>query len=139
LSNTAGERLRDAHVLRALTTALAGGGLELRNTACRVVHAHQGTPSYQFALASATPWSGDETDAFLPRLDRALARESPGYQRARAQHRLGAPTALPLHPDAFLDDWHAAVATGVRPTQVKDRLFRQDPALWQRLTDGNGS
>ncbi|MFD9483162.1 GH3 auxin-responsive promoter family protein [Streptomyces sp. NPDC059991] len=139
LSNAAGERLRDAHVLRALSTALAAGGLELRNTACRVTHAQHGTPAYRFALASATPWSGDETEAFLKRLDHALGHESPGYHHARTHHRLGAPTSLHLHPDAFLDDWHAAVATGVRPTQVKDRLFRQDPAQWQRLTDGNGS
>lgn len=142
LSDAAGERLRDAQVLRALTAALAAGGLELRNVACRVtpdLHGPRNLPAYQFALASAIPWSTAETDTFLTRLDRALALESTGYRHARTHLRLGAPTALPLHPDAFLDDWHATVASGVRPTQVKDRLFRQDPAQWQRLTDGNGS
>ncbi|MFI1174875.1 GH3 auxin-responsive promoter family protein [Streptomyces melanogenes] len=134
LSNAAGERLRDAHVLRALTTALAGGGLELRNAACRVRRDGRGTPAYEFALAPHTPWTDDETDRFLGRLDRALGDESPGYRRARAERRLGSPTALRLPADAFARDWQESVAAGIRPTQVKDRLFRQDPAQWRRLT-----
>jgi hypothetical protein len=39
-----------------------------------------------------------------------------------------------LDSDAFRRDWHNTVATGIRPTQVKDRLFRQDPAQWAGLT-----
>ncbi|MBD0742446.1 GH3 auxin-responsive promoter family protein [Streptomyces sp. CBMA152] len=139
LSDAAGERLRDAQVIRALGEALAAGGLDLRNAACRVRNAEQGAPAYEFAVAPATPWSDDESRRFLPRLDDALGRESAGYRRARAEHRLGAPTLVRLRPDAFLRDWQAAVATGIRPTQVKDRLFRQDPAQWHRLTDGAGA
>ncbi|GAA0614160.1 GH3 auxin-responsive promoter family protein [Streptomyces crystallinus] len=134
LSNVAGERLRDAHVLRALTTALTAGGLELRNAACRVSRDERGTPAYEFALAPHTPWTDDETERFTARLDRALGQESPGYRRARADRRLGAPSALRLPADAFLRDWQESVAGGIRPTQVKDRLFRQDPAQWRRLT-----
>ncbi|OAR25893.1 hypothetical protein A8W25_10255 [Streptomyces sp. ERV7] len=93
-----------------------------------------GAPAYEFALAPHTPWSDDETERFLGRLDGALGQESPGYRRARTARRLGAPTALRLPADAFLRDWQESVATGIRPTQVKDRLFRQDPAQWRRLT-----
>ncbi|MFD9794887.1 GH3 auxin-responsive promoter family protein [Streptomyces sp. NPDC059070] len=134
LSDAAGERLRDAHVLRALAVALDGGGLELRNAACRVRPDATGTPAYEFALAPHTPWSDDESGRFLARLDTALGRESPGYRRARAERRLGAPSALRLAADAFQRDWQTTVAAGVRPTQVKDRLFRQDPHAWEQLT-----
>ncbi len=47
---------------------------------------------------------------------------------------LAAPVVRLLDTEAFARDWHDAVATGIRPTQVKDRLFRQDDALWRRLT-----
>ncbi|MFD6966985.1 GH3 auxin-responsive promoter family protein [Streptomyces sp. NPDC059949] len=132
-SDAAGERLRDAQVIRALDSALRAGGLELRNVACRVRGAGPGPAAYEFALAPRTPWSADETARFTTRLDDALGRESPGYRTARAQRRLAAPTAVLLHPDAFLRDWQESVGGGIRPTQVKDRLFRQDTGPWQRL------
>ncbi|MFD9790120.1 GH3 auxin-responsive promoter family protein [Streptomyces sp. NPDC059070] len=136
LSDAVGERLRDAQTVRALTAALAASGLELRNVACRVRPDATGTPAYEFALASPTPWSDDEDRRFLADLDRALGEESPGYLHARVERRLGSPALRHLHPDAFLRDWQTTVATGVRPTQVKDRLFRQDARQWQQLTEG---
>ncbi|MFI1415152.1 GH3 auxin-responsive promoter family protein [Streptomyces sp. NPDC020707] len=132
-SDHAGERLRDAQVTRALAGALDAGGLELRNVATRV-DTTGGTGRYVFAVSPAgSPWHDDETAAFGARLDEGLARESAGYRAARADGRLAAPTTLRLPADAFLRDWQDTVAGGVRPTQVKDRLFRQDPAQWERL------
>lgn len=128
-SDVAGERLRDAQVIRALAAATAGTGLELRNAACRVADR-----AYRFALAPRTPWTADETTRFAALLDDALCAESAGYRAARDRDRLGAPTALLLPADAFDADWQDRVAGGVRPTQVKDRLFRQDPESWRRLT-----
>ncbi|MFK4543758.1 hypothetical protein RKD29_003354 [Streptomyces tendae] len=133
-SSVAGERLREAQVLRALSAASGGTGLDVRNAACRVVDGEGGRPSYAFALASYGAWSTAETARFAALLDTAIGRESRDYRAARAEGRLGPVTVRLLDEEAFLRDWHAAVATGIRPTQVKDRLFRQDPALWERLT-----
>ncbi|RDG37822.1 GH3 family domain-containing protein [Streptomyces corynorhini] len=134
-SDHAGERLREAEVTRALSTALGATGLELRNAACRVEPepGTDGAGRYVFAVAPTTPWHDEEATAFSTRLDGALAHESAGYRTARDTDRLAAPTTLRLPSDAFLRDWENTVAGGVRPTQVKDRLFRQDPAQWDRL------
>ncbi|WP_078887579.1 GH3 family domain-containing protein [Streptomyces sp. NRRL S-118] len=135
LSDAVGERLREAQVIRALAAALDAGGLEVRNAACRVARsAGTAAPAYAFALAPRTPWTDDETRRFTGRLDGALERESAGYRDARRSGRLAAPTVTLLSAEAFLHDWQSTVAAGVRPTQVKDRLFRQDPEQWQRLT-----
>ncbi|MFJ8649663.1 GH3 auxin-responsive promoter family protein [Streptomyces sp. NPDC093546] len=133
-SDAVGERLRDAQVVRALHTALGSGGLALRNVACRVEPAADGTPHYVFALAPHTPWHATEADRFTAALDVSLAAESDGYAKARAAGRLRAPAVRLLDAEAFVRDWHGTVATGVRPTQVKDRLFRQDDGHWDRLT-----
>ncbi|UKY53217.1 GH3 family domain-containing protein [Streptomyces inhibens] len=133
-SDAAGERLREAQVIRALRAALSATGLELRNATCQVATPPTGQPHYRFALAPHTPWSAQETTRFARLLDSHLGEQSPGYRRAREAGRLGDPTLHLLPRDAFQRDWHDAVGAGVRPTQVKDRIFRQDPALWQRLT-----
>jgi hypothetical protein len=133
-SDAAGERLRDAQVIRALVAAAASGGLELRNAACRVETAQGRPPAYRFALAPSTPWAADEARSLTDALDRALCGESGDYRRARDEGRLGPPSTLLVDADAFQRDWQETVAGGVRPTQVKDRLFRQDTAQWQRLT-----
>jgi len=133
-SDAAGERLRDAQVVRALHTALGSGGLGLRNVACRVEPDTDDTRRYVFAIAPGSPWRQQETARFTADLDRALAAESTEYSHARGAGRLGRPAVRLLDREAFARDWHTAVGTGIRPTQVKDRLFRQDDALWRRLT-----
>lgn len=134
-SDVAGERLRDAQVIRALAAAGRATGLDLRNAACKVTEGGgDAAPHYTFAVAPDSPWSREETARFAELLDQAVGVEAPRYRTARADGRLGAATVMTLDSDAFLRDWTSAVATGIRPTQVKDRLFRQDPALWERLT-----
>lgn len=133
-SDAAGERLREAQVLRALAAAARGTGLDLRNAACRVREANGAQPHYEFALAPRGAWSDAETTRFAALLDTAIGAEAPAYRAARSAGRLRPLTVRLLAEDAFLHDWHTAVASGIRPTQVKDRLFRQDPALWERLT-----
>lgn len=93
-----------------------------------------GAPRYVFAIAPRTPWHTAETARFTAALDRCLAAQSAGYARTRTAGRLAAPAVRLLDAEAFDRDWHEAVGTGIRPTQVKDRLFRQDDALWERLT-----
>ncbi|MDH2391181.1 GH3 auxin-responsive promoter family protein [Streptomyces sp. HNM0663] len=137
-SDVAGERLRDAQVVRALHTALRSGGLGLRNVACRVEPETDDIRRYVFAIAPRTPWRPHETARFTAELDRALATESAGYGHARAAGQLGRPAVRLLDTEAFTRDWQTAVGTGIRPTQVKDRLFRQDEALWRRLTGAGG-
>ncbi|OIK06017.1 GH3 auxin-responsive promoter family protein [Streptomyces monashensis] len=133
-SDHTGERLREAQVIRALQGALDATGLELHNAACRVTGAQRQSAAYEFALAPRAPWSEAESERFTTLLDRALHRESAGYRAARARNALSAPSLTLLPPDAFLHDWQDRVAAGVRPTQVKDRLFRQDPGQWAALT-----
>jgi hypothetical protein len=133
-SDAAGERLREAHVIRALATAVRATGLELRNAACRVRTLAERPPGYEFAVAARSAWNPDEVARFTSTVDTALGYEAPGYRRARAAGRLDAPALHHLDGDAFLRDWQRTVGGGIRPAQVKDRLFRQDPAQWQRLT-----
>ncbi|MGW4891332.1 GH3 auxin-responsive promoter family protein [Kitasatospora sp. NPDC004240] len=134
LSDVAGERLREGQVVRALSAGLAALGLDVRNAACRVNPPHDGPAGYTFAVEPRTPWSQDETERLTHLLDAALCRESPGYADARRRGRLGVPAMLRLPADSFQREWISTVGGGIRPTQVKDRLFRQDPVLWQRLT-----
>ena len=132
LSNAHGERLREAHVIRALGTALAAGGLEVRNAACRVSEGR-----YEFALEPRLPWSERETATLASRLDGELAAVAPGYRAARVAGLL-APLAIHrVRPRTFLREWHDLVAAGTRPAQVKDRLFRRDEASWFRLLEGD--
>ncbi len=133
-SDAVGERLRESQVVRAVRTALDATGLGLVNIACRTERtSRENAPHYVFAVAPQSPWQPAEADRFTSLLDAALTRESADYARARTDRRLAAPALCLLDRDAFQRDWHAAVATGIRPTQVKDRLFRQDTTLWHRL------
>ncbi|MEZ0072038.1 GH3 auxin-responsive promoter family protein [Planotetraspora sp. GP83] len=132
-SDTAGERLREAQVIRALRAALDATGLQLHNAACRVENEPGEGPAYTFAISPRTPWHPDESARLRALLDAALTVESADYRRVRADGRLGPVRLRLLAPDAFRREWLRVVAEGVRPTQVKDRLFRQDEALWERL------
>ncbi|MFF3916364.1 GH3 auxin-responsive promoter family protein [Streptomyces sp. NPDC001852] len=134
-SDAAGERLRDAQVFRALADALDTTGLELRNVACRVRKEAAAAPRYEFAVAPQSPWRAEEAARFADRLDAAISAEAPRYGAARSAGRLDAATVRTVDRDAFVRDWQEIVDSGVRPTQVKDRLFRQDPAHWDRLVD----
>ncbi|MFE7283160.1 GH3 auxin-responsive promoter family protein [Streptomyces noursei] len=134
-SDAVGERLRDAQVIRALAAAAQATGLDVRNAACRVADRPEGAVAhYEFAVAARDVWSAQETQRFAVELDGAIGREAAGYRTARAAGRLTAATVRRLDGDAFLRDWHTSVATGIRPTQVKDRMFRQDHTLWGQLT-----
>lgn len=134
-SDAVGERLRDAQVIRALAAAAEATGLDVRNAACRVTDPlDDAVPRYEFALAARGEWSEQETNRFAAELDTAIGREAVTYRTARSGGRLDIAAVRRLDGDAFLRDWHARVATGIRPTQVKDRMFRQDPTHWEQLT-----
>lgn len=133
--DVAGERLRDAHVVGSLAAATAATGLEVRNVSCHPPAAAGADAGYQVAVAPLAPWSSTEAATYAAVFDGALAARAPGYRAARHAGRLAAPALNVLPADAFLRAWHADVAAGVRPAQVKDRVFRTDPAAWQRLLD----
>jgi hypothetical protein len=132
--DAAGERLREAQVIRAIAAALDRSGLEARNATCRVQSPGTGPARYEFALSPQFPVSAEEGRSLITRLDEALGAEAPGYRRARRAGSLAPPALLLLDPEAFTRDWHAQVASGTRPAQVKDRVFRSDPGSWRRLT-----
>ncbi|MFJ9562645.1 GH3 auxin-responsive promoter family protein [Streptomyces fuscichromogenes] len=134
LSDAVGERLRDGQVVRALRDALGATGLEVRNAACRVAATDGRTPSYTFAVEPWTPWSDHEASRFARLLDTSLRKESVHYGRTRAEGCLEPASVLRLPEGAFQRQWDATVAGGVRFTQVKDRLFRQDGDQWRQLT-----
>src|SRR2546421_881744 len=70
LSDVAGERLREAHVVRALHGALGRCGLEVTNATCRPAPGGPGTaPRYEFALAPFRPFGDTETRALAAALD----------------------------------------------------------------------
>ncbi|MGW8746570.1 GH3 auxin-responsive promoter family protein [Streptomyces sp. NPDC055794] len=145
LSDAAGERLREGHVVSALHAATRATGLEIRNATCRVTGspARPGTPEpggdgpqrYAFAVESFGRWSREETEAFARALDTALGGRSDGYRAARVSARLGAPDLHPVGPGGFASEWQDRVARGTRPAQVKDRVFQNDDAAWRRLLD----
>jgi hypothetical protein len=145
--DAAGERLRDAQFVRAVRDALDTTGVHLHNVATRT-EAPAGSPRaeagtgpvpkgpavrYRILVEPQGRWSAEETERFAAVTDANLMAQSQDYARARAGGRLAAPVAELAAPGTFQRDWHAAVAAGTRPTQVKDRVFRQDPAQWQRL------
>ncbi|MFD4376440.1 GH3 auxin-responsive promoter family protein [Streptomyces sp. NPDC058486] len=132
--DAAGERLRDAEVVRAVRAALESGGLGLRNVSCRAEPGPGGVPRHVFAVAPTTPWSTTETERFGEALDRSLAAASAPYAHARSAGRLAAPAVRLLDADAFARAWSDTVASGVRPAQAKDRLFETDGTRWTRLT-----
>ncbi|MGW2173261.1 GH3 auxin-responsive promoter family protein [Streptomyces sp. NPDC001705] len=145
LSDAAGERLREGHVVSALHAATRATGLEIRNATCRVTGsaARPGTPEpgadgpqrYAFAVEPFGRWSHEETEAFARALDTALGGRSGGYRAARVSARLGAPDLHPVAPGGFASEWQDRVARGTRPAQVKDRVFQNDDAAWRRLLD----
>ncbi|WP_373287077.1 GH3 family domain-containing protein [Wenjunlia tyrosinilytica] len=141
VSDAAGERLRESHVVRALRSALASTGLEARNATCRTVTpdapgapgAAPAIPGYVFAVEPFTPWSDREARMFADALDVSLGTVSALYRAARAEQRLRPLVVHRTASGAFAREWQDRVASGIRPAQVKDRVFQHDDAAWQRL------
>ena len=90
-------------------------------------------------MATTQTWTPDEIEDFASLLDDALAVESGDYRASRSGARLAPPSALAVEPARFQQEWERRVADGVRPTQVKDRLFRSDAASWSLLTGEDGA
>lgn len=132
LSDVAGERLRESHVVRALHVALDGGGLRVRNATCRPVTSG-GVSRYEFALAPSQPVSATEAAVLVRALDGGLRGVSADYHAARGRGGLSEPRLHLLPADAFLREWQGRVESGIRPPQVKDRVFQRDDAAWQAL------
>jgi hypothetical protein len=133
LSSAAGERLRDAHVVRALGRSLDLAGGEVRNAACRCVDDRPEGRGYDFALAPQDTLTRAEADALAPVLDAQLCEVASGYRSARESGGLGPVRVHPVAPDAFQREWVARVRAGSRPTQVKDRVFERDDEAWRRI------
>ncbi|EST39296.1 hypothetical protein N566_02725 [Streptomycetaceae bacterium MP113-05] len=136
LSDVAGERLRESHVVRALHAAVATTGLDIRNATCRAVPTGGGEDGtgYAFAVEPHTDdWSERETGAFARALDGSLSGGSSGYRRARTEERLRNVRVHRAAQGAFARAWQERVASGVRPAQVKDRVFQHDDAAWDAL------
>ncbi len=131
----AGRSLAEARLIAALHTACRATGLEVVNATCRLEtgytlevaprgrwSAQQATglevvnatcrleTGHTLEIAPRGRWSPREVERFETVLTDALGRKA---------------TVQCVDPEAFLREWHATVATGVRPTQVKDRMFKK--------------
>jgi hypothetical protein len=92
-----------------------------------------GVSRYEFALAPGGPVGATEAAVLVSSLDGALRGVSADYDAARARGRLGEPRLHLLAADAFLREWQSRVESGIRPPQVKDRVFQRDDAAWRAL------
>jgi GH3 auxin-responsive promoter len=124
--------VREGQIVEAVSAALAPGGVAARGAVINVKRA--GVPQLAVAveLATAAPSAGDAA-ALAERIDLALCAAIPSYRQARSQGAVIAPEVVWLPPDTLSEDWCVRVRGGVRPTQVKDRIFVTD-ADWQALT-----
>jgi hypothetical protein len=131
VSSAVGERLREAHVVRALDAALTTMGLDIQNFSCRIRPG--APPRYELALAARSNFSEAERQALPGFFDEELSRQNEAYRAARKALQLGAPEASFTHPHAFFHEWEHRVRQGCRPSQVKDRVFQQNEATWELL------
>jgi len=125
--------VREGTIVLAALSALRGAGLTARGfVAC--ADAAPRRIGVAVELATERPAAGDD-EAFAERVDRSLSAASQAYRAARAAGALDLPQVVWMARGTLADDWVARVHTGVRPTQVKDRIFvtKDD---WSRLTKG---
>ncbi len=127
----AGERLREAQVVDAVRAALATQGLAIRNFTCRPVTepAH-----YRFLFAATSPWRFEECAALARSLDAQLQASSPGYREARSRDQLGSVVVRVAAAGAFDRHFAHQVAVGIRPNQIKDRVFQLNDEAWSMLS-----
>lgn len=133
LSDAAGERLRESHIIRALRRALDGTGLGVHNVSSRTQAA--GTAfRYDLAIEPTSTLLPGELDTLGQIFDEALQGIAPRYAALRASGALQKAGFVVTQPKAFFREWERRVASGIRPPQVKDRMFQTDAAAWDRLT-----
>ncbi|MFF3445425.1 GH3 auxin-responsive promoter family protein [Streptosporangium sp. NPDC002721] len=130
--STAGERVRESHVLDALLGACAESRLAICNVMYRALP--DGPAGHEAAIAFRSPPDRDTTGRFTRALDAGLRRTAPGYDAARRSGALAAPVVRPVAPERFFTEWRRRVETGERPPRVKDRLFQAAPDVWDRVT-----
>ncbi|MFJ9742862.1 GH3 auxin-responsive promoter family protein [Streptomyces sp. NPDC101166] len=133
VSDTAGERLREAHVVRAMREASRRLGVDVVNLTCR---SEQGPdrPHYTLAVAVRTPLPLTMRLAFQDLVDKELGRVSRGYRSARSMAALGPLRVAVVPESAFTEHWHRRLAAGMRPAEIKDQVFQQDDDAWSRIT-----
>jgi hypothetical protein len=134
--SVAGERLQEHEVIRALSRAAAGTGLDVRNVAWRVDPAGADRPAHQVVVAFQHAPTETELETFTELLDAGVAAECPGYRTARRSDRLGRLTVRATDPEPFFRYWRQRVEAGQRPPRVKDRVFQPATAFWARLANG---
>lgn len=136
LSSVAGERLRESTIVRALGSSLKTLGLSIHNATCHV--ASSSPPHYELAIAPSSPIAESERRALETAFDRELCRLGADYGKARTQGRLGDLVVHLVDPHAFFREWERRVQQGIRPPQVKDRVFQKDEEAWNRLLGRGG-
>ncbi|MEU1132231.1 GH3 auxin-responsive promoter family protein [Streptomyces sp. NPDC005900] len=132
LSDVAGERLREAQLVRAVASAAGHAGVDVVNLTARP---ERGAGTHRYAVAVAPHGAGPfDAVSFAGALDAELCRRSPDYRRAREDGRLAPARVLRVPPSAFVAHWHRRVAAGMRPPEVKDQVFQPDAAAWDLIT-----
>jgi GH3 auxin-responsive promoter len=126
--SSAGVRLSEPAVVRALRAATADTGAELRNATVNLA-----ADRYQVAVAGIVP------EGFAAALDDRLGETCDGYRVARESGSLGRVEVVPVHPDAFLREWERTIRAGQRANRVKDRILAPTEEMWERITAEGGA
>ncbi|NEY31319.1 hypothetical protein GTU99_03695 [Streptomyces sp. PRKS01-65] len=133
LSDAAGERLRELHVVRAVREAARAAGVDVVNLTCRTEDGPDRRPHYTLAVALRRPLPAAGLLSLQDLVDEELGRVSRDYRNARSTGALGAARVVPVDAAAFTEHWHHRLAAGMRPPEIKDQVFQHDPAAWSRL------
>ncbi len=132
-SNLCGEQLRESQVIRALKSALEAGGLTVRNVSARPQALDGGRARYEVAIEPSFALLPGELDTLARDFDTRLCGLAGRYRGLRESGMLQETRLVAAAPGAFYREWERRVASGVRPPQVKDRMFQTDAAVWQRI------
>ncbi|MEU5405457.1 GH3 family domain-containing protein [Nocardia asteroides] len=121
-------RLREDQIIQAVRDAVSESGLAVENLAARV--SPSAVSRYEIAVEFDRNEPPTETQRFAALLDTHLARESASYADARERGSIDAVRVLHVPPSTFMREWLERVASGQRPTRIKDRVFAPTAAAW---------
>ncbi|MFE0178566.1 DUF6182 family protein [Streptomyces sp. NPDC059002] len=133
LSDAAGERLRELHVVRAVREAAKAAGVDVVNLTCRTEDGPDRRPPLHAGRRPASAPAGGRAALLAGPGGRGTGPGEPRLPQ-RAVH--GRPRRRPRRPvaaAAFTEHWHHRLAAGMRPPEIKDQVFQHDPAAWSRL------
>jgi len=126
----------ESAVIHALSQATQRCGVHCINCSYRVARRNDSL-QYQFALEIAGRCNENDKRKISEELDQVLMNKHPTYRVNRETGKLdmAAVTIVPNH--TFSRDWCNRVDAGVRPAQVKDRIYETNQERWESLMNAS--